>query len=142
MLHLIVNLKLPLNKNLKIAILIFANSSQEEERHKSIVQNGALFDALTTSTLKTVENSQLPYFYFTEKHQIGFTFRERFSNAIQSVFEIQFHSLFAITNLPIARFLDYLIASNNYEDYMYSLVEAYNPAAMENVMFTNTISMS
>ena len=92
--------------------------------------------------MKTVENSQLPYFYFTEKHQIGFTFRERFSNAIQSVFEIQFHRLFPITNLPIARFLDHLIASNNYEDYLYSLVEAYNPAAMENVMCTNTISMS
>jgi radical SAM/Cys-rich protein len=57
-------------------------------------------------------------------------------------FGIQFHSLFAITNLPIARFLDYLVASDNYEDYMYALVEAYNPAAVQNVMCTNTISIS
>jgi radical SAM/Cys-rich protein len=57
-------------------------------------------------------------------------------------FGIQFHNLFAITNLPIARFLDYLVASENYEDYMYALVEAYNPAAVQNVMCTNTISIS
>jgi len=57
-------------------------------------------------------------------------------------FGIQFHHLFAITNLPIARFLDYLVASENYEDYMYALVEAYNPAAVKNVMCTNTISIS
>jgi len=65
-----------------------------------------------------------------------------FKKALMEDFGIQFHNLFAITNLPIARFLDYLIASENYEDYMYSLVDAYNPAAVENVMCTNTISIS
>lgn len=65
-----------------------------------------------------------------------------FKKALKEDFDIQFHSLFAITNLPIARFLDYLIASENYEDYMSSLVEAYNPTAVENVMCTNTISIS
>jgi radical SAM/Cys-rich protein len=65
-----------------------------------------------------------------------------FKLALKEDFDIEFHNLFAITNLPIARFLDYLIASENYEDYMYSLVEAYNPAAVKNVMCTNTISVS
>ena len=65
-----------------------------------------------------------------------------FKKALMEDFGIEFHNLFAITNLPIARFLDFLIASENYEDYMYSLVEAYNPAAVENVMCTNTISIS
>ncbi|WP_282030524.1 arsenosugar biosynthesis radical SAM (seleno)protein ArsS [Winogradskyella eximia] len=65
-----------------------------------------------------------------------------FKKALMDDFGIEFHNLFAITNLPIARFLDYLIASENYEDYMYSLVEAYNPAAVENVMCTNTLSIS
>jgi len=65
-----------------------------------------------------------------------------FKKALSEDFDIQFHSLFAITNLPISRFLDYLIASENYEDYMHSLVDAYNPAAVENVMCTNTISIS
>ncbi len=65
-----------------------------------------------------------------------------FKKALMDDFGIQFHNLFAITNLPISRFLDYLIASENYEDYMYQLVEAYNPAAVENVMCTNTLSVS
>jgi len=65
-----------------------------------------------------------------------------FKVALKEDFNIDFNSLFAITNLPISRFLEYLIASENYEDYMYALVEAYNPTAVENVMCTNTISIS
>jgi len=65
-----------------------------------------------------------------------------FKKALKNDFDINFHSLFAITNLPISRFLDFLIASDNYEDYMHSLLDAYNPAAVENVMCTNTISIS
>ncbi|OYX26154.1 MAG: radical SAM protein [Flavobacteriales bacterium 32-35-8] len=65
-----------------------------------------------------------------------------FKKALNADFNIQFHNLFALTNLPISRFLDYLIASDNYEDYMYALVEAYNPKAVSNVMCTNTLSVS
>ena len=65
-----------------------------------------------------------------------------FKRALLEDFGIQFHQLFCITNLPISRFLDYLIASGNYEDYMYQLVEAYNPAAVKNVMCRNTLSVS
>ncbi|WP_100614181.1 arsenosugar biosynthesis radical SAM (seleno)protein ArsS [Confluentibacter citreus] len=65
-----------------------------------------------------------------------------FKKALNADFNIQFNNLFAITNLPISRFLDYLIASDNYEDYMYALVEAYNPAAVAKVMCTNTLSVS
>lgn len=64
-----------------------------------------------------------------------------FKKALLEDFGIHFNQLFAITNLPISRFLEYLIASENYEDYMYSLVEAFNPAAAANVMCTNTISI-
>ena len=64
-----------------------------------------------------------------------------FKKALKEDFNIEFHQLFAITNLPIARFLDYLIASENYEDYMTALVDAYNPEAVQNVMCTNTISV-
>jgi radical SAM/Cys-rich protein len=65
-----------------------------------------------------------------------------FKKALLNDFNIHFHNLFATTNLPISRFLDYLIASDNYEDYMYELVNAYNPASVANVMCTNTISVS
>jgi len=67
---------------------------------------------------------------------------KEFKHALLEDFNIRFHNLFAITNLPISRFLDYLIASENYEDYMYALVDAYNPEAVGNVMCTNTLSVS
>ncbi|WP_242084428.1 arsenosugar biosynthesis radical SAM (seleno)protein ArsS [Aestuariivivens sediminis] len=65
-----------------------------------------------------------------------------FKKILLEEFGIHFHHLFAITNLPISRFLDYLIASENYEDYMYQLVESFNPEAVRNVMCTNTLSVS
>jgi len=67
---------------------------------------------------------------------------KEFKKELFDEFGIEFHNLLAITNLPISRFLDFLIASENYEDYMYQLVEAFNPAAVKNVMCTNTISIS
>lgn len=65
-----------------------------------------------------------------------------FKKALNEDFNIKFNSLFTITNLPISRFLDYLIASENYEEYMHALVDAFNPVAVKNVMCTNTISVS
>jgi len=56
--------------------------------------------------------------------------------------DIVFNSLFAITNLPINRFLDYLIENGNYEFYMEQLLEAYNPSTIEGLMCRNTISIS
>ena len=64
-----------------------------------------------------------------------------YKKVLKSEFEIEFNNLFSITNLPISRFLEYLIASENYEDYMSALVEAFNPSAVANVMCTNTISV-
>jgi len=54
---------------------------------------------------------------------------------------ITFNSLFAITNMPISRFLDYLIQTDNYESYMEELSNAFNPAAIEGVMCRNTLSV-
>ena len=67
---------------------------------------------------------------------------KEFKIKLKSGFDIEFNSLFAITNLPISRFLDYLVSSKNYESYMEKLVAAYNPIAATNVMCRNTISVS
>lgn len=64
-----------------------------------------------------------------------------FKVALKEDFGIEFGQLFSITNLPISRFLDYLIASENYEEYMHALVEAFNPAAVKNVMCRTTLSV-
>jgi radical SAM/Cys-rich protein len=64
-----------------------------------------------------------------------------FKAALKEDFDIEFNNLFAITNLPISRFLDYLVASENYEDYMEKLVGAFNPTAVGGLMCKNTISI-
>lgn len=56
-------------------------------------------------------------------------------------YDIVFNDLFCITNLPISRFLQYLVKTEKYEDYMDELVNAFNPAAAEGVMCRNTISI-
>ncbi len=64
-----------------------------------------------------------------------------FKNNLLHDFGIRFNSLFTIANLPISRFLEYLVNTDNYEDYMDLLVSAFNPAAVNNVMCRNTISV-
>jgi radical SAM/Cys-rich protein len=64
-----------------------------------------------------------------------------YKRVLKSDFDIEFNNLFTITNLPISRYLQYLVASNNYEAYMEKLVNAYNPLAAEAVMCRNSISV-
>jgi len=87
-----------LNMNRQTAVLIFANSSQKERKFKSFAKGNAFVDQLNENTLKTVKKSKLPYFLFTEKEQIGKSFGERFSNAIQAVFEKGFDSVITVGN--------------------------------------------
>jgi radical SAM/Cys-rich protein len=54
---------------------------------------------------------------------------------------IVFNNLFCITNMPISRFLEFLIQSGNFESYMERLVQAYNPSAVSGLMCRNTISI-
>jgi len=65
-----------------------------------------------------------------------------FKRQLKRKYDIDFNSLFAITNLPISRFLDYLIQSDNYQDYMQTLIEAFNPNTVEGLMCRNTLSIS
>jgi len=53
---------------------------------------------------------------------------------------IVFNSLYTITNMPISRFLEFLLRSGNYERYMDKLVNAYNPVAAAGVMCRYTLS--
>ncbi|MFT5859991.1 MAG: radical SAM/Cys-rich protein [Flavobacteriaceae bacterium] len=64
-----------------------------------------------------------------------------FKKKLKDKFDIEFNELYAITNLPVSRFLEYLVASDNYNGYMEKLVNAYNPSAAENVMCRSTISI-
>ena len=66
---------------------------------------------------------------------------KEFKDSLKENYGISFHNLFAITNLPVSRFLDYLLQSGNYEKYMEKLLAAFNPAAAANVMCRNTLSI-
>ena len=64
-----------------------------------------------------------------------------FKRKLRSEYGIEFNQLFAITNLPISRFLDYLVNSGNYEAYMGKLINAFNPATVSGVMCRNNLSV-
>jgi radical SAM/Cys-rich protein len=55
---------------------------------------------------------------------------------------LTFDRLFALNNMPISRFLEWLLESGNLEAYLQRLVAAFNPAAVAGVMCRNTISIS
>jgi radical SAM/Cys-rich protein len=54
---------------------------------------------------------------------------------------IEFTRLFAITNMPISRFLDDLLTAGEYENYMRTLVDAFNPATVNGVMCRTMLSV-
>ncbi len=66
---------------------------------------------------------------------------QEFKQELKQNFGIDFNHLFTLTNLPISRFLDFLVASGNYEEYMEKLVQSFNPATIENLMCRNTLSV-
>ncbi len=64
-----------------------------------------------------------------------------YKKALAEDHNIFFNKLFTITNLPINRFLEYLIALNRFEEYMTVLANAFNPSAAMGVMCRNTVSV-
>jgi radical SAM/Cys-rich protein len=54
---------------------------------------------------------------------------------------IRFDALYCITNMPIGRFLEWLVDSENLAPYMERLVAAFNPAAVSGLMCRSTLSV-
>ena len=54
---------------------------------------------------------------------------------------VRFDALFAITNMPISRYLEWLERTDNLRPYLCRLVEAFNPVAAEGVMCRTTLSV-
>ena len=66
---------------------------------------------------------------------------EDFKRHLYQEHGIRFNKLYVITNMPISRFLDFLVVSGNYEAYMQKLIDAFNPSAAMGVMCRNTLSI-
>jgi radical SAM/Cys-rich protein len=64
-----------------------------------------------------------------------------FKRELARRYDLHFNRLFTITNMPVARFLDYLRRSNNEERYMQKLINAFNPATVAGLMCRNLISV-
>ena len=64
-----------------------------------------------------------------------------FRRELKTRYDLHFNNLYTITNMPVARFLDYLRRSGNEEKYMQKLVQAFNPQAVEGLMCRNTLSV-
>lgn len=65
----------------------------------------------------------------------------QFKRKLKEGWGIDFNNLYTITNLPVSRFLEYLIAAEKYEAYMRELAANFNPSAAMGVMCRNTISV-
>jgi len=56
-------------------------------------------------------------------------------------FDIDFHNLYCITNMPIARYSSYLKRNKQLQEYNQLLVDSFNPSSVEGVMCRDTISV-
>jgi len=65
----------------------------------------------------------------------------QFRKELQKTHGVVFNHLYTITNMPISRFLEFLVESGNYEGYMERLANAFNPAAAQGVMCRYTLSV-
>lgn len=65
----------------------------------------------------------------------------RWKHELRRRFGIEFDRLFAITNMPISRFLEFLEEKGRTEEYLTRLANAFNPAAAAGVMCRGTLSV-
>jgi radical SAM/Cys-rich protein len=65
----------------------------------------------------------------------------RWKRSLLAEHGVRFDRLIALNNMPISRFLDWLVASGNLEPYLGRLVDAFNPAAVSGLMCRNTVSI-
>jgi len=64
-----------------------------------------------------------------------------YKRELKAHFGIVFNQLYAITNMPIARFTSYLKRQGAYAEYMQLLLERFNPSSVHGLMCRDTISV-
>jgi radical SAM/Cys-rich protein len=55
--------------------------------------------------------------------------------------KIEFNRLITITNMPTSRYLDYLVQSGQLESYMHTLVDRFNPRAVDGLRCRDMLSV-
>jgi len=64
-----------------------------------------------------------------------------YKRELKEHFDIDFHRLYTLTNMPIGRFASWLKHSEKLDSYMQLLIEAFNPASVAGLMCQNTLSV-
>jgi radical SAM/Cys-rich protein len=64
-----------------------------------------------------------------------------YQRELSARFGIRFNRLFTITNMPVSRYLEYLVRTGDYDAYMQTLIDAFNPGAIDGLMCRNTLSV-
>jgi radical SAM/Cys-rich protein len=72
-----------------------------------------------------------------KQHALEATYHDE----LEHRYGIAFNNLYTITNMPINRFLDYLLESGNYASYMQKLAASFNAAAARAVMCRSTLNV-
>jgi radical SAM/Cys-rich protein len=65
----------------------------------------------------------------------------QFRRELRARHAVEFSRLYTITNMPISRYLEFLVESGNYKGYMERLANAFNPRAASGVMCRYTLSV-
>lgn len=86
----------------RTAILLFAQSENVESIAKPIIscakQNVFLWKKMNENVIKIIQKTKLSYFISTEKNQVGASFGEKITNAIQNIFEQGFEKVIVVGN--------------------------------------------
>jgi radical SAM/Cys-rich protein len=64
-----------------------------------------------------------------------------YKRELKNNFGIDFHRLYTITNMPIARFASWLKRNGKLDTYMQLLIESFNAASVDGLMCRNTLSI-
>lgn len=67
---------------------------------------------------------------------------QKFRSDLRRRHGIQFHHLYTLTNAPLGRFRQWLIASGNYEAYLERLASSFNPCTVPGLMCRSLVSVS
>lgn len=80
------------------AVLIFANSAHVDGEVKPFKSSTSVFEHLNDDVIHKVKMSGLPYVLISERQQTGHSFGERFTNAIQHVYDLGFDNIITVGN--------------------------------------------
>ena len=84
------------------ALLVFSRSAKAEIKDKKLCfddrKSESLAALMIEQTRQVVEDSGLPFYFFSEKKQIGDTFGERLTHAFETLFSKGYEQVIAIGN--------------------------------------------